>query len=266
MANYKEPAQATENPSDFPVNAGRSSVNVKDQNSAEKQLKKLIAYARVSTKQQGEGDSPYVQETRIRSFVSQQGATLHAYHDEVASGRHGYGERPEFHQAILSARSLGYPIICTAVDRLGRDEAFLTKEIIEAGIRVISVDHGRELEPGELRSLARKAESDAKRIARGTERSLRSTRGGASAGASKGGRQSGAARSERASTYNATVAGKIEEIEARHGRSLGFSELARELDVAGVQTPRGGRQWHPMTVKRVLKDSVRFIFETLSAD
>lgn len=66
------------------------SLHVKDKNSAEKnQLKKLIAYARVSTKQQGEGDGLKAQEAAIRAYVLQHGAILHAYHDETASGRDG---------------------------------------------------------------------------------------------------------------------------------------------------------------------------------
>ena len=261
MRIYVDRTQLVVSPDKSPHKSTASSLHVKGEKSPEKkQLRRLIAYARVSTRGQGEGESLGDQEYAIRSYAFEHGAELHAYHDEVASGRGGYDQRPEFQQAVISARSCGYPIVCTRVDRLGRDARFLITELIAAGISVISLEHGRELEEAELKTLARRAELKAAHIARGTRRSLKSKEH-SSAGARAGGLRSGEVRADRALDHNAAVMGKIEEIEARHGRTLNFSELARELVAAGVQTSQGGRVWHAQTVKRVLEGSVRFISE-----
>jgi hypothetical protein len=161
---------------------------------------------------------------------------------------------------VISARSYGYPLISPRVDRLGRDARFLIVELIEAGIPVISIGHGRELEEAELRSLARKAEQRVKRIARGTRSSLKSATH-SSLGARAGGLKSGEVRADAALDYNTVVMGRIEEIEALRGRNLTLSELARELTASGVRTPLGKEQWRAETVKRVLEGSVRFISE-----
>lgn len=262
MRIYVDRTQLVVSPDKSPHKAIASSLHVKNEKSPEKsQLRKLIAYARVSTRGQGDGESLGQQEHAIRSYALEHGATLHAYHDEVASGRGGYDQRPEFQQVVISARSCGYPIVCTSVDRLGRDEAFLIREIVESGIRVISIAHGHELDMRELRTLARKAERGARRISRDTKRALRSSRQGSSAGASAGGLISAEVRSKAALDFNAAVAGKIEQIEAVHGPHLSLSDLARRLTAAGIETAQGGRRWHAETVKRVLAGSARFISE-----
>jgi DNA invertase Pin-like site-specific DNA recombinase len=54
-------------------------------------------------------------------------------------------KRPELKQAIITAKSTGFPLICTTLDRLGRNHDLPVREVLDHGISTITTSHGREL-------------------------------------------------------------------------------------------------------------------------
>jgi hypothetical protein len=86
-------------------------------------------------------------------------------------------KRPELEQAVRTAKSTGYPLICTTMDRLGRNVDLLVREILDPEIPVIVTSIGRRLTGAEFRR-----EASAVRIGRirrppiGSSRTPRSRR------------------------------------------------------------------------------------------
>src|SRR4051794_35300426 len=89
-----------------------------------KKKNKLIAYYRVSTKQQGQsGLGLEAQKAAVEAYAQASGATIPAAYTEVESGK--LADRPKLAAAIAHARRSKAKLVIAKLDRLARNVAFL---------------------------------------------------------------------------------------------------------------------------------------------
>src|ERR1700761_7676055 len=91
----------------------------------ENEMADIIAYYRVSTKQQGEsGLGLEAQESAVQTYARQKGTTIKASYVEVESGK--LADRPELARALAHARRSKATLVVAKLDRLARNVAFLS--------------------------------------------------------------------------------------------------------------------------------------------
>src|ERR1035438_3194510 len=99
----------------------------------------IIAYYRVSTKQQGEsGLGLEGQETAVQNYARQTGATIKASYVEVESGK--LADRPELLKALAHARRSKATLVVAKLDRLARNVAFLS-DLMDSKVAFIACDN-----------------------------------------------------------------------------------------------------------------------------
>jgi DNA invertase Pin-like site-specific DNA recombinase len=87
---------------------------------------KIIAYYRVSTKQQGaSGLGLEAQQAAVEAYARQTGARIAAGYVEVESGK--IADRPELAKALAHARRSKTTLCVAKLDRLSRNVEFLAK-------------------------------------------------------------------------------------------------------------------------------------------
>ena len=219
----------------------------------------FVAYARVSTQQQGRsGLGLEAQEAAIRGFLRPGDELLAPIYVEVESGRRA--DRPELEKAIARCRATGATLLIAKLDRLSRDAHFLLG-LSKAGVEFVAVDmpHANRLTVG---IMALVAEEEARAISARTKAALAAAKarglqlGGvrpgqrlpAAADAQRGGRAGAAARRLEADHAAHRVLARVQALLAG-GASL--HGAAAQLNAEGAATPRGGT-WTATAVRRVL--------------
>ena len=224
---------------------------------------KLIAYYRVSTKQQGQsGLGLEAQESAVKGYAAACGATILASYTEIESGKRA--DRPELSKAVAHARRAKAKLVIAKLDRLARNLAFLSA-LMDGGAEFVACDnpHANRLT---IHILAAVAEDEARRISDRTKAALSAAKArgtllgsarpghwqGREAarlkGAAKGNERSRIVRHENAVKAVADLLPAMQE-QRTAGKSL--AEIADDLNAQGQQTPRGC-QWSAMAVKRAL--------------
>src|SRR5271166_1399248 len=103
-----------------------------------KNMADIIAYYRVSTKQQGEsGLGLEGQETAVQSYARQTGATIKASYVEVESGKRA--DRPELARALSHAKRSKATLCVAKLDRLSRNVEFLAR-VMNSGCEFAAAD------------------------------------------------------------------------------------------------------------------------------
>lgn len=226
---------------------------------------KLIAYHRVSTKQQGRsGLGLEAQQAAVRDYAAAHGGTIIAAYTEVETGRRS--DRPELLRALGQARRCRAALVVARLDRLSRNVAFLSA-LMEAGVEFIAVDcpHANRFM---IHVLAAVAEYEAQQCsdrtkaglaaakARGrklgsarpghwtTERSAARLRG-----LTKARERSAVVRREKARKQLADLLPAMEQ-ERRAGATL--RSIADRLNAQGQPTSRGCR-WTAALVRQTLR-------------
>jgi DNA invertase Pin-like site-specific DNA recombinase len=131
--------------------------------------KKLVAYYRVSTKQQGaSGLGLEGQMAAVATFARTNGAEIVRAYREVETGKRS--DRPELLKAIAHAKRSRAGLIIAKLDRLARNVA-LTANLMESGVDFVACDnpHTNRLT---IHILAAVAEDEAKRISDRTRAAL----------------------------------------------------------------------------------------------
>jgi DNA invertase Pin-like site-specific DNA recombinase len=221
---------------------------------------KLIAYYRVSTKQQGESGLGLEGQTfAVESYARQIGATVLRSYREVETGKKS--DRPELSKALTDAKRSKAILVIAKLDRLARNVAF-TANLMESGVEFVACDnpHANRLT---VHILAAVAEDEAKRISERTRVALAAykTRGGL-LGANRpnarrlegGFHLEGARKGAMVSKTLADEAYADLKPSMLEWRSEGLSlrEIASKLNSEG-HTTRRGKPWNAMQVKRVLE-------------
>jgi DNA invertase Pin-like site-specific DNA recombinase len=217
----------------------------------------LVAYYRVSTKQQGfSGLGLDAQRAAVTAHVRATGATIVATFTEVESGTHN--RRPQLQAALLACRTTPAVLVIAKLDRLARSVAFLAA-LMDGDVEFRALDL-----PGasrfHLHIMAAVAEQEAQAISDRTTVALRAAKArgtvlGTPANLTDASRQASIV------SRRAAVAARQPLLPAllRAWRQLRWSlpRMAAELSRLEVALPRGGCQWSASQVGRVLAASPR---------
>jgi DNA invertase Pin-like site-specific DNA recombinase len=224
----------------------------------------IIAYYRVSTKQQGDsGLGLEAQKTAVEAYAKGAGTRILSTYREVESGK--LAERPELAKALAHARRSKATLVVAKLDRLARNVAFLSA-LMRSGVDFIACDnpHANKLT---VHILAAVAEDEAERISARTKAALQAAKArGVKLGSArpdhwKGKEKARLAGLARGRLVAAKVASKAA-TEAyadlaplmKEWRTEGMTleAIAGKLNAEG-HTTRRGRPWNPVQVARVLK-------------
>lgn len=237
---------------------------MRQQIAVSKPVPKMVAYYRVSTKQQGEsGLGLQGQKSAVTDYISQHSGYLVAEYREVESGKSK--TRPELLKAISHAKRSKATLVVAKLDRLARNVAF-TSALMETKVDFVACDnpHASQFT---IHILAAVAEHEARQISQRTstalaEAKMRGTKlGSAREGhwdGKEGLRQAGlqkarisAAKANRAA-FEGEYADLFPVIKELHGNGQSLQTIAEQLNEQG-QTTRRGKPWNRMQVSRVLQ-------------
>ena len=229
-----------------------------------KNAMKIVAYYRVSTKQQGEsGLGLEGQKTAILGFAEQNHAAIVREYVEVESGRNS--DRKELARALAHAKRAKATLVVAKLDRLARNVAFLSA-LMESSVDFVATDnpHANRLT---IHILAAVAEDEARRISERTKVALAAAKArGTKLGSARPGHWDGRENLRLAAIHKAVqVAAEVRAKDTddayrdlvpmmRQLREAGktLQTIADELNLQGYETRRG-MPWNPMQVRRVLQ-------------
>jgi DNA invertase Pin-like site-specific DNA recombinase len=225
---------------------------------------KLIAYYRVSTKQQGQsGLGLEAQEATVKAYAAQAGDSIIGRYTEVESGKRA--DRPELAKAVAHARRSKAKLVIAKLDRLARNVAFLSA-LMDSGCEFVAVDnpYANRLT---IHILAAVAEDEARRTSERTKAALAAAKArGTKLGSARPGawtgredkRLAGLAKARQAAAQakqgNAleAVADLLPAMQEQRTAGATLEAIAKDLNNQGQQTSRGGA-WSAMAVYRALK-------------
>jgi DNA invertase Pin-like site-specific DNA recombinase len=224
----------------------------------------IIAYYRVSTKQQGEsGLGLEGQETAVQSYARQTGATIKASYVEVESGK--VADRPQLAKALAHARRNKATLVVAKLDRLSRNVEFLAR-VMNSAVEFVACDNPAANRLT-LHILAAVAEAEAKAISDRTKAALAAAKArGTLLGSARPGHWDGREDARLAGLEKARgVAVKVRQAKAAEAytdllpsvtalkaEGLSLRAIAERLNADG-HTTRRGRPWNPVQVSRVLE-------------
>lgn len=219
-------------------------------------MKRIVAYYRVSTAQQGEsGLGLEAQQSLVASYTASNGGELVAEVVEVESGAND--DRPQLAEAMKLCRRQKATLVIGTLDRLARDVHFVAG-LMKSDVPFVCAD-APTATAFELHIRAAMAEEERRKIAERTKRALAAykNRGGvlgahrdAAKPLTQSARQKGAEVAKtRSARFYGDVAPLIREQRA-NGKTLG--EIATRLNTEG-RTTQAGMAWTATAVHRVLK-------------
>lgn len=221
-------------------------------------MDRVVAYYRVSTEAQGRsGLGLEAQQQAVTALCQQRGWTILAEFTEVESGKRD--DRPQLLAALKRAKVTGARLVIAKLDRLSRNVAFLAAlqdsgakftaadmpEADEFTVHILAAVAQRERKLTSDRTKAALAAAKARGVKLGNPNGAAAIRR-AGKGAAAALKAVMAGAEERAADYAETVA------DVRASGASSLAEIARELNVRGIVTPRGG-QWHPSSVRNLLQ-------------
>ena len=224
----------------------------------------IIAYYRVSTKQQGEsGLGLEGQEAAVQSYARQTGATIKASYVEVESGK--VADRPQLAKALAHARRNKATLVVAKLDRLSRNVEFLAR-VMNSAVEFVACDNPAANRLT-LHILAAVAEAEAKAISDRTKVALAAAKArGTLLGSARPGhwdgredaRQAGLAKARgmavkvRQAKAAEAYTDLLPSVTALKAEGLSLRDIAAKLNADG-HTTRRGRPWNPVQVSRVLE-------------
>ena len=221
-------------------------------------LKPLVAYLRVSTREQGRsGLGIDAQRAAVARFAEAEGFEIIAEHVEIETGKgaDALDRRPKLASALAEARQHGKacPVAVAKLDRLSRDVHFVSG-LMAHGVPFLVADLGSDVEPFLLHLYAALAEKERALISQRTKAALAAAKArGQALGnprLAEARATVNATRTAGADAFAATVAPVIGEAQAAGAKSL--RQIAASLNARGIATARGGK-WEAATVANVLK-------------
>lgn len=222
-------------------------------------MKQAIAYIRVSSRDQGKsGFGLESQKAEVEAFAKAAGYRVVQVYSEVASAVGGsyLEKRPILRKAIAHARSKGWSLIISRLDRLSRDADEIETLTMASGITIVSA----RTDGGSGYITIR---TEAARIQKETEMLRERTRAGIARareqGATFGNKVNLPEAQRRGVQTNQKLAHmrrqELEPIISKlrsKGATTG-AEIARLLNARGLRTPRG-QPWTDANIRRVLRD------------
>jgi DNA invertase Pin-like site-specific DNA recombinase len=220
--------------------------------------KPLIAYYRVSTREQGRsGLGLDAQRAAVARFAEAEGFEVAAEFTEVETGRgdDALDRRPQLAAALAGARRNGRacPIAVAKLDRLSRDVHFISG-LMAHKTPFLVADLGPDVEPFLLHLYAALAEKERAVISQRTKAALAAAK---ARGQALGNPRLSDARAiahgrlrAGAKAHATAVMPAIREAQAAGAKSL--RQIAAAMNGRGIATARGAK-WQAVTVRNVLK-------------
>lgn len=215
---------------------------------------KFVAYYRVSTgKQERSGLGLDAQRERVTTFLNGGNWSLIGEFTEVESGR--MNDRPALEQAVKLCKREKATLVVATLDRLTRDLAFGAMLLNDTKVKFVCADFpeaSREM----LQMRMVFAEWEARKIGERTKAALGELK--------KKGVKLGSPTPEigsaagikviqrKADAYADKVGPLVRDIIRKTGAKT-LRDIAEELSLRGVETPRGNNEWHPSQVSNLLK-------------
>jgi DNA invertase Pin-like site-specific DNA recombinase len=204
---------------------------------------RFVGYVRVSTAEQGEsGAGLEAQREAIAASCVQRGWQLVKIEQDVASGKSRNGRHGLDAAIAACERSDADGLIVSKLDRLSRsvvDFAGLLERARRKGWALVALDLGVDTSTpsGEMMAnvVISFAQYERRLIGQRTKDALAV-------------KKAQGVKLGRASTLPASTRRRILSDRAR---GLSYRAIADRLNVAGVPTGQGGKQWYPMTVRTV---------------
>jgi len=207
-----------------------------------------VAYYRVSTDRQGQsGLGLEAQRAAVETFAK---GEIVAEFTEVESGRKS--DRAQLAAALAAAKKAKATLVIAKLDRLARNVHFVSG-LLESGVPFVCAD-SPEADRTWLQMSAVFAEWEARKISERTKVALAAAKArGVRLGSptpTAGSKAGNEAIQARAQAFAQRVLPIINSIKSQGMTSL--REIAAELSARGVQTARGGSQWHASQVGNLL--------------
>jgi DNA invertase Pin-like site-specific DNA recombinase len=221
-------------------------------------MPKLVAYLRVSTREQGRsGLGLDAQREAVVRFAAAEGFDIVGEFIEIETGKgaDALDRRPQLVAALVSARRHGKncPIAVAKLDRLSRDVHFISG-LMAHQVPFVSCELGADVDPFVLHLFAALAQKERAMISARTKAALAAAKARGQVLGNPRLAEARAAvnalRAADAETFAATVAPIIREAQAAGAKSL--RQIAAALNGLGVST-RKGKRWEAATVLNVLK-------------
>jgi DNA invertase Pin-like site-specific DNA recombinase len=215
---------------------------------------KFVAYFRVSTDRQGKsGLGLDAQRERITTFLNGGNWSLIGEFTEIESGR--INERPALEQAVKLCKREKATLVVATLDRLTRDLAFGATLLNDTKVRFVCADFpeaSREM----LQMRMVFAEWEARKIGERTKAALHELKKkGVKLGSPTPeiGSAAGIKRiQQNADAYAEKVGPVVRDIIRKTGAKT-LRDIAEELSLRGVETPRGNTEWYASSVSNLLK-------------
>ena len=177
-----------------------------------------------------------LQRAAVERFAEGEGLTIVTEFIEIESGKgaDALNLRPELAAALAEARKKKCPVVVAKLDRLSRDVAFVAGLDVER-VPFIVAELGADADPFMLHIYAALAEKERRMISARTRAALKAAkaRGVVLGNSQQAARNREVARAEAEALR--PVLTKMKHLSSR--------QIATELTLRGVPTPRGGR-WH----------------------
>jgi len=227
-----------------------------------KPSKQVIAYARVSTTEQGKsGLGIEAQIEDMKRFASYHGIEIIDTRVEIVSGKYDLDRRPILKQAFKDAHKQGASILISKIDRLSRKASFIFNLMDSStkygSAKFIVAECGIDVSPLEIQLRASFAEEERRKIGERTKAAFaaKKARGeplgmqlsSVSVHASRANKQSVISNKTEADNFALFMKPTISRMR-KDGMS--FHAIAEELNLHGNKTQRGGR-WYAKTVANI---------------
>ena len=205
----------------------------------------ILAYYRVSTQRQGKsGLGLDAQRAAVERFAEGEGLTIVNEFVEIESGKgaDALNLRPKLAAALAEARKQKCSVVVAKLDRLSRDVAFVAG-LMSQRVPFIVAELGADADPFMLHIYAALAEKERRMISARTRAALKAAK---ARGVVLGNPQQAARNREVARTEAEKLRSVLTEL-----KHLSSRQIAAELTLRGVATPRGGK-WQSPTVLRMI--------------
>ncbi len=205
----------------------------------------IVAYYRVSTQRQGKsGLGLEAQRAAVVRFAEGEALTIVNEFVEIESGKgaDALNLRPKLAAALAEARKQKCSVVVAKLDRLSRDVAFVAG-LMSQRIPFIVAELGADADPFMLHIYAALAEKERRMISARTRAALKAAK---ARGIVLGNPQQAARNRELARAEAESLRPLLTEL-----RHLSSRQIAAELTLRGVATPRGGK-WQSPTVLRII--------------
>ena len=219
-------------------------------------MKQAVVYLRVSTERQGRsGLGIEAQRDIITRFAQAESVELVGEFVEVETGKgtDALDCRPQLAAALVQARKAKCPVVVAKLDRLSRDVHFISG-LMAKGVPFVVAAMGGSTDPFMLHIYAALAEQERRMISERTKAALAAKK---AQGAQLGNRtnlpeaqaKAVAATKAQANAFALNVLPLIDQV--RECGATSYNAIAKQLNVRGVRTARGGI-WQATTVRNII--------------